>query len=105
MVTNLITDSNQFFKDVVEEAFVQCQLKADLYIRVYLVDVLKHYLFVGNLYDKKDSSGRKTRETLAENLLTVGKMKPKERFEKLKDLADSSLYISGFFLIPFNVKL
>ena len=105
MVTNLVMDSNRFFKDVVEEAFIQCQLKADLYIRVYLVDILKHYLFIGNLYDRKDSSGRKTRKTLAENLLTVSKMKPKERFEKLKGLADSSLYISGFFSDSFQRKI
>ena len=80
MVTNLILDSDQFFKDVVEEAFTQCKLKTDPHIRIYLVDILKHYLFVGNLYDKKDSSGRKTRETLAETLLTVGKMGVKKTF-------------------------
>ena len=105
MVTGLVMDSNQFFKDVVEEAFTRCQLKAGLYVRIYLVDILKHYLFVGNLYNKKDSSGRKTRETLAETLLTVNKMKPKERFEKLKSLADSSLYISGFFSDSFQRKI
>ncbi len=105
MVTGLVLDSNQFFKDMVEEAFIQCKLKTGLYIRIYLIDVLKHYLCVGNLYDKKDSSGRKTRQTLSETLLTVHNLGPKERFEKLKGLADSSLYISGFFSDSFQRKI
>ena len=104
MVT-LALDSNQFFKDVVEEAFTRCKLKTGLYVRIYLTDILKHYLFIGNLYNRKDSSGLKTHDTLAETLLRVNKMGPKERFERLKGLADSSLYISGFFSDSFQRKI
>ena len=105
MGTGLILDSNQFFKDIVREAFDRFQLKANSHIRFYLVDVLKHYLFIENLYGKTDSLGRKTRDNLGETLLKAVHLKPRERFEKLKDLADSSLYISGFFSDSFQRKI
>jgi len=105
MAVNLIFNSNQYFQEAVEEAFVERKIKTFPYIKSYLVDILKHYLFVENLYDMEDSSGKKTRSTLAEMLLTAQQLGVQEKREKLKKLADSSLYISGFFSDSFQRKI
>lgn len=105
MSAPLIFDSNQYFNEVVEEAFKDRKLKTYPYVKNYVVDILKHYLFVENLYDQEDSSGKKTRKTLAEMLLKANSETPKLRAEKLKRLGDSSLYISGFFSDSFQRKI
>lgn len=101
----LIVDTNEYFKKAVEEAFSERNLDSGPYIKNYVVEVLKHYLFVENLYDEQDEAGKKTRKTLAEMLLTANQLSAKERFEKLKKLGDSSLYISGFFSDSFQRKI
>ncbi|MEM7647234.1 MAG: hypothetical protein AAF203_10010, partial [Pseudomonadota bacterium] len=74
-------------------------------VKNYIVDMLKHYLVTENLFDEKDPSGRKTRKTMAEMLLTAGQSNAQKRFELLKRLGDSSLYISGFFSDSFQRKI
>ncbi len=105
MAVNLIFNSHQYFQEAVEEAFVERKIKTFPYVKSYVVDILKHYLFVENLYDMEDSSGKKTRSTLAEMLLTAQQLGVQEKREKLKKLADSSLYISGFFSDSFQRKI
>ena len=105
MAEKLILDSDQYFRKAVEEAFIESRVSTNPYVKTYLVDVLKHYLFVENLYDTKDSSGKKTRKTLAESLLHANQLKSRERFDLLKKLGDSSLYISGFFSDSFQRKI
>ncbi len=105
MSANLIFDSNQYFHAIVGEAFQERKLETYPHVKTYIVDVLKHYLVTENLYDQQDSSGKKTRKTLAEMLLKANQAGQKERFEQLKKLGDSSLYISGFFSDSFQRKI
>jgi hypothetical protein len=105
MSSRLILDSNQYFKNIVDMAFEERRIKTYPHVRSYMVDLLKYYLFVENLYDEQDSSGKKTRKTMAELLLIAGQSGSRERFEKLKRLGDSSLYISGFFSDSFQRKI
>lgn len=105
MAVNLVLDSNSYFREMVDNAFAERKLKTYPQVKSYLVDVLKHYLVVENLYDEQDASGKKTRKTLAEMLLTANQAGTKLRFEKLKNLGDSSLYISGFFSDSFQRKI
>ncbi len=105
MSTFLILDSNDYFHTVVEDAFKERRIETYPHIKTYVVDILKHYLFVENLYDHLDTSGKKTRKTIAELYLTAGQSGGKDRVEKLKKLGDSSLYISGFFSDSFQRKI
>ncbi len=105
MAINLVFNSHQYFQEAVEEAFVERKIKTYPYVKSYLVELLKHYLFTENLYDIQDSSGKKSRSTLAEMLLTANQLGTHEKREKLKKLADSSLYISGFFSDSFQRKI
>lgn len=105
MSANLIFDSNQYFHAIVSEAFQERKVETYPHVKTYVVGVLKHYLVTENLYDQQDSSGKKTRKTLAEMLLKANQAGQKQRFEQLKRLGDSSLYISGFFSDSFQRKI
>ena len=105
MATTIILDSNEFFFEMVDEAFQERNLDTYPHVKTYVVDVLKHYLVTENLYDEEDSSGKKTRKTLAELLLTAANSHSRQKIEQLKKLGDSSLYISGFFPDSFQRKI
>jgi hypothetical protein len=105
MAANLILDSGQYFHEVVDEAFKERGVDTYPHVRTYVVDVLKRYLVIENLYDQQDASGKRTRQTLAEMFLSAGQLSSKERFERLKSLGDSSLYLSGFFSDSFQRKI
>src|SRR6056297_1710908 len=105
MSTQLILDSNDFFNTLVEEAFAERKVTTYPQIQTYVVDVLKHHLFIENLYDDEDASGKKTRKTLAELFLQAGQESKEQRLGKLKTLGDRSLYISGFFSDSFQRKI
>lgn len=105
MSTQLILNSDQFFQTIVEDAFKERKIQVYPYIQTYLVDVLKYHLFIENLYDEEDLSGKKTRKTMAELYLAANQAGGKARVEKLKKLGDRSLYISGFFSDSFQRKI
>ena len=105
MATQLILDSNEYFYKTVDEAFQERKFQTYPHVKTYMVDILKHYLVVENLYDQEDLSGKKTRKTMAELFLIANQSGGKERFEKLKKLGDHSLYISGFFSDSFQRKI
>lgn len=105
MAAKLIFDSHQYFVNTVEDAFRERKFDTYPQVKIYIVDVLKHYLVTENLFDEQDQSGKKTRKTLAELLLTANNSGAKEKFKKLKSLGDSSLYISGFFSDSFQRKI
>ena len=105
MSTQLILDADQYFQEAVEEAFNQRKLQPEPELKTYVVDVLKHYLAVENLYNQKDESGRRTRQTMAEMFLEACQLGKKDRAERLKKMGDCSLYISGFFSDSFQRKI
>ena len=105
MSTQLILDSDQYFQNMVNEAFNERRFDTTPYVKTYIVDVLKHYLLVENLYDVEDTSGKKTRKTMAEMYLSANQLSRRDRAEKLKKVGDSSLYISGFFSDSFQRKI
>ena len=101
----IILDSQEHFYEMVEEAFEERSVDTYPHVKAYVADLLKHYLVTENLYDQEDDSGKRTRETLAEQLLTAGSSQSNQKIEKLKKLGDSSLYISGFFSDSFQRKI
>ncbi len=105
MSTQLIIDSDAYFQTVVDEAFKERRLETRPQIKTYIVEVLKHYLCVENLYDVEDTTGRKTRKTMAEMYLSANQLGGRVRTEKLKKVGDTSLYISGFFSDSFQRKI
>ena len=105
MSSVLILNTDSYFYTSVEEAFQERNVEAIPHVKTYLAEILKHYLITKNLYDEIDPSGKMTRKTMAEMLLIAGQSKQQERFELLKRLGDSALYISGFFSDSLQRKI
>lgn len=93
----LCLSSKDYFTQMVRDAFEDRQIKTFPLAQNYLVGVLEFHLVTDNLFDEVDSSGRKTKSTLAESFLKASSSEPATRVELLKKLADRSLYVSGFF--------
>jgi hypothetical protein len=103
--TGLFVSPRDYFDEIVAEAFERRRIKTFPLVKSYLVDMLEFYVPAQNLFDDLDSSGRRTRETLAETFLRAQNAEDSERIELLKKLADRSLYISGFFGDSLQRKL
>lgn len=93
----LVLSSREFFNQVVKDAFEERNIRTFPLAQNYLVGVLEFHVAAENLFDEKDSSGRKTKATLAETFLKASNSEPATRVELLKKMADRSLYVSGFF--------
>ncbi|MES2964613.1 MAG: hypothetical protein V4760_12035 [Bdellovibrionota bacterium] len=102
---SLVVSSRDFFQEIVTDAFDRRKIVTLAPVRGYIVDLLEFYVPTANLFDEVDSSGRKTRETLAETFLRSQTAEPMVRIELLKKLGDRSLYISGFFADSLQRKL
>lgn len=98
-------DSKTFFRQSLKEALVERKIETYPHVEAYLVDLLNHYLITTNLFDEEDPSGKKTRETLAEMMLKAVNSPHRQRYDLLKKLGDSALYISGFFADSFQRKV
>lgn len=97
--------SKDYFRQSLREAFTQRRVETAPQVEAYLVEVLNYYMLATNLFNEEDPSGKKTRETLAEMMLRAANSAPKQRYELLKKLGDSALYISGFFADSFQRKV
>jgi hypothetical protein len=85
----LLDDSRAFFGDCVDGALKRTRFQPLPLARNYLIDLLQHFMFSSNLFQKQD--------TLAELFLRAQNSPAPQRVEMLKKLGDGSLYISGFF--------
>ena len=95
----LPTSPEKFFLNAIHRVIKNCRASVKESTIEYLVNILLLYLFVDNLFQKdKDSKNSKTEETFAESYLSANnETRLALRFEKLKQLADKSLYITGVF--------
>ncbi len=93
----LVETPREFFGDRVEQALGKLKFVPLPLSRVYLVNLLQHFMFSNNLFPTDETTGKTRRETLAEMYLKAQTLTGPQRTELLKKLGDSSLYISGFF--------
>lgn len=101
-----LVSSKEYFEEMVETGLHKRNLRVYPAVQKYLVGLLEHYLDARNLFQNSVlESGQKRPDTLAEMLLTAVNSQPKEKNQLLKQLADRSLYISGFFGDSLKRKL
>lgn len=86
-----------YFQEVVTEAIEERKIKTFPFVASYLVDLLTHYMITENLFERCKKDGKLKREMLAEMYLKATSNEDGINGELLKQLGDSSLYISGFF--------
>jgi hypothetical protein len=101
----ILLSSEEYFRDAVEDALAQRQVRTFPLAQGYLIDLLRHYLDAANLFDEVGEDGKRSRPTLAETFLRAASAEPRARAELLKRLADRALYISGFFGDSLQRKL
>lgn len=102
---SLVLSPTEYFHTVVNEACEHRKFKTFALAKGYLADLLQFYVPAANLFDEVDSSGKRTRETLAETFLKAQNSEATVRIELMKKLADRSLYIAGFFGDSLQRKL
>lgn len=86
-----------FFDQAVTEALAHRKVRTLPQTQAYLVQLLEFHMTTENLFDQTNSSGKKSRDTLAEIYLKAANAEPRTRNELLKKVGDTALYISGFF--------
>lgn len=94
---SVIVNSRGYFFASLQRALFARRIETLPAVEIYLVDILEKYMHTDKLYDESNSSGKKTRETLAEMMLKASTANSRQRTELLRKLGDSALYISGFF--------
>ena len=94
--TQICISLSEFFNEQVSQALGQRKVKTYPLVEKYLVDLLQFYTSADNLYEEQE--GKKRQTTLAELYLkAMSESSQTLRFDLLKKLGDTSLYISGFF--------
>ncbi len=96
-IPSLVLSSRDYFSQIVRDAFEERNIRTFPLAESYLVGVLQFHVAAENLFDETDSSGRKTKATLAETFLRATNAEPATKVELLKKMGDRSLYVSGFF--------
>ncbi|MEK6629052.1 MAG: hypothetical protein AABY53_10540 [Bdellovibrionota bacterium] len=93
------------FAEVVKEACINRQIKAQPAVEIYLVQLLRFYLDSKNLHNNlKTDSGERPPETFAEMYLQALNAETNKRRELMRVVADKSLYLTGFFGDSFQRK-
>lgn len=93
----LFIDSKGYFDGIITEAIENRKIKTYPSVKNYLTHLLQHFMVTQNLYDIELENGQRSRSTLAEMFLKAVSSAEPEKSDLLKKLADTSLYVSGFF--------
>ncbi len=96
--SQILVSPREYFVEMVETGLNKRKVQTYPAVQTYLVDLLQHYLDARNLNATADA-------TLAEMYLTATNLEGAQKISLLKNLADRSLYISGFFGDSLKRKL
>ncbi len=77
--TGLCLSSKDYFAQMVRDAFEDRNIKTFPLAQKYLVGVLEFHVVTDNLFDEVDSSGRKTKSTLAKTFVRPTASEPATR--------------------------
>lgn len=101
----LLISAREFFEDSVTQAFERVGVETFPLAKNYMVDLLTQFLNRETLFPADDQTEKPQSRTMAERWFEAVGAEPALRPEKLRRLADSTLYISGFFGDSLKRKL
>jgi hypothetical protein len=101
---SVFVTADDFFREVVVDAFAQRKVKTFPLAESYLIKLLTHFVSTNHLFDVDSESGLHRQETLAEMFLKATSDERGPRVDLLKKLGDVSLYVSGVFGDSLNNK-
>lgn len=85
----LLLDPQGYFHELVQKGLEDRKIKTYPVVHTYLTNLLQHFLDARNLFASQ--------QTLAEMYMEAQNAEAPKKFEMLRQLADRTLYISGFF--------
>jgi len=102
---NILTDSTDFFRELVESANNNQGRSVNKELESYVVILLREYLNAANLYgDEKEEKNKNS--TLFERFAAALESETLEsRIRNFRQMGDFTLYISGFFSPSLNSKI
>ncbi len=102
---DLILSSKEYFDGLLEDALKEMN-KFDVhpFSKTYLSDLLNNFVHVDSLFQKNEN-GVVESKMLSEQFLESQVLNTSIRIQKLKKLAETTLYMSGFFASSLNKKL
>jgi hypothetical protein len=90
------TSAHEYFRELVSSALAQRRFKVQEVTEFYLVDLLAHFLDRKKLFTPRPG-GSEEMEPLAITLLRALSAGREHRYQGLKRLGDTALFVSGFF--------
>lgn len=101
----LVTQPQEFFKELVTEALSHQKLLTQPETEFYLVNLLNHFMTTDRLYTR-DAKGEHKEASLALMLKEALEQRaPQIQSALFKKIGDFSLYVAGFFQDSLNRKL
>lgn len=94
---SVISNTRSYFFTSLQQALFVRRIETLPAVEICLVDILEKFVLTDKLFDEANSSGKKTRETLAEMMLRASVLPSRQRVDLLRKLGDSALYVSGYF--------
>jgi len=88
--------AHEYFRELVSSALAQRPFRVQEVTEFYLVDLLTHFLDRKKLFTPKPGGGEEL-EPLAITLLQALSAGREHRYQGLKRLGDTALFVSGFF--------
>ena len=96
--------TSDFFDTLVQESLSKTGVCVSLPVKNYLCELLQFYIFSDHLFSDRNLSGKKQIKTLAELYLNSHHSHISLK-SNLKQMGDTSLYISGFFRESLKKKM
>ncbi|PIU00193.1 MAG: hypothetical protein COT74_04460 [Bdellovibrionales bacterium CG10_big_fil_rev_8_21_14_0_10_45_34] len=93
----LLQSPGQFFHESVRDALAARSMETFPLAESYLADILEKYMVTDALYELDNESGKRRQDTLAEMFLRAQNAETSLKLNLLKRLAETSLYVGGFF--------
>jgi hypothetical protein len=93
----LVVDPNQFFTEVVHDAFEDRRIATFPMAERYMVELLSNFISASAFFNEDLETGERPNETLAEMLYQATQIESPRNHYILKRMGDVSLYVSGFF--------
>lgn len=103
--TEFLVSPQDYFNDLLEGVLKDVnRFEIHPFSKIYLTELLKNFLHVDSLFSK-DENGKIERKMLSELFFESQQLDSAVKIQKLKKLAETTLYVSGFFASSLNRKL
>ena len=101
----LLVSAQEYFTELIEKVSGEARgFELHPFSKMYLSDLLEKFLHINSLFER-DENGQHQTKMLSEMYFESQLGNSALRIQKLKKLADTTLYVSGFFSSSFKRKL